>query len=619
MRRSLRWVAGLGISSQIQCPSVPPAGARASVIHLNSDSSAKIQAVTQQRIWPVVLCLILLSGIISGNAQSSSDEFTLEQVSNLFPSKGFEPEIAFWRKVFAEYGTKEVIFHDQSDLRLIYFVEKFEKDTQGDSAEARRQNKFLKKRQADLQGLLDDIRRHGTDSPTLTAEHKAIIKVLTDHGYEINSSLLGTLRDNTRYQRGVRDKFRDSLIRSGLYMPHIRRIFEEHGLPIELAALPHVESSFDYNAYSKAGAAGIWQFTRGTGRSYMTISRYVDERLDPIRATEAAAQFFKESYDALGTWPLAITSYNHGRNGMRRAHQQFGDDLRQIVDKYKSRYFGFASRNFYCEFLAALEVSRNAEKYFGELEIEDAINFDTITLDKSYDAGFLTSIKGLNTDVLVDLNPHLRRIFASGARIVPAGIHVRVPKDLGSSVEETLKSAAPSAAQLMVASDGATRYRIQYGDALGSIASQFGTTIRKLQALNSISDPNRIYPGQVILVSEGDGSGSVATATSGADSYTIRRGDSLGRVAARYGTPVKELLRINNLANPNKIYPGQTIRLREGASPAGDQAPKKYTVRTGDTLTQIARRFGTTEREIQSLNALDNPNKIVLGQELLIP
>ena len=106
---------------------------------------------------------------------------------------------------------------------------------------------------------------------------------------------------------------------SGQYMIFLKKIFKKYDLPEELIVLPHVESSFNYKAYSSAGAAGIWQFTRGTGKQYLKISYEVDERLDPILSTEAAAKLLKRNYEVLGSWPLAITAYNHGAYGMKRA------------------------------------------------------------------------------------------------------------------------------------------------------------------------------------------------------------------------------------------------------------------------------------------------------------
>ena len=138
----------------------------------------------------------------------------------------------------------------------------------------------------------------------------------------------------------------------------------KYNLPEELSVLPHVESSFQLRAYSSAGAAGIWQFTRGTGRLFMRVGYDVDERRDPILATYGAAKLLKKNYEVVGSWPLAITAYNHGLRGMQRAKKRHGTNIVKIIENYRSRTFGFASRNFYPEFLAALHVVKNQNKWF---------------------------------------------------------------------------------------------------------------------------------------------------------------------------------------------------------------------------------------------------------------
>ena len=169
--------------------------------------------------------------------------------------------------------------------------------------------------------------------------------------------------DRVRFQLGQSDRFRQGLVRSGTWKPYINEVMAKRGLPPELAALPHVESSFDPTAYSKVGAAGMWQFMRSTGVRYMRVDHIVDERRDPFFATDAAARLLADNFSVIQSWPLALTAYNHGLASMRRAvQQQKTTDIATIVAKYQSRSFGFASRNFYTAFLAALEIDSNPEQ-----------------------------------------------------------------------------------------------------------------------------------------------------------------------------------------------------------------------------------------------------------------
>ena len=144
---------------------------------------------------------------------------------------------------------------------------------------------------------------------------------------------------------------------------------------MELAYLPHVESSFNPNAVSGAGAVGLWQLTRPTARKYLTVHGGRDERYDPVRSTEAAAHHLKHAHAVLGNWPLAVTAYNHGVPGVRRAQARAGDNLDDLLRGYSSAAFGFASKNFYAEFLAAVHVAAHVEEYFPELELKPYLEY----------------------------------------------------------------------------------------------------------------------------------------------------------------------------------------------------------------------------------------------------
>src|SRR5205823_3111101 len=151
----------------------------------------------------------------------------------------------------------------------------------------------------------------------------------------LTTASLAELRDNVHTQVGIKERFRQGIIRSGRYAEVFQEIFEKQGVPAEIALLPLVESSFENRARSNAGAAGIWQFTRGTGRLYLNVNRKLDERLDPARATRAAARLLHDNYNALGSWPLAITAYNHGRAGMLRAQSEAGPEIANIIEQYR--------------------------------------------------------------------------------------------------------------------------------------------------------------------------------------------------------------------------------------------------------------------------------------------
>src|SRR5262249_19269151 len=144
----------------------------------------------------------------------------------------------------------------------------------------------------------------------------------------------------------------------------MERIFTAAGLPPELMILAQVESGFQTRAKSSCGAMGIWQFTRATALQYMKVSRYRDDRLNPVRSTQAAARLLRDNYDTLGSWPLAITAYNYGTGGTARAAGIYGGDYSKMVSRYEGPRFGFAVKNYYAEFLAALQVHQHEDEFF---------------------------------------------------------------------------------------------------------------------------------------------------------------------------------------------------------------------------------------------------------------
>ncbi len=217
--------------------------------------------------------------------------------------------------------------------------------------------------------------------------------------------------------------------RSGQWRPHIRSVLAEHDLPQELEVLPHVESSFNPSAYSKVAAAGMWQFMPATARQYMRVDQVVDERMDPFIATEGAARLLKTNYKTTGTWPLALTGYNHGAGGMVRATEALGtNDIDVIVQKYKGKAFGFASRNFYASFLAALEIDSNPGRYFGKVKMDVPIAYDVVAVQKYVSAKALASEAGISMEELKMHNPALLGPVWSGDKYIPQGYPVRVPK-----------------------------------------------------------------------------------------------------------------------------------------------------------------------------------------------
>ena len=272
-----------------------------------------------------------------------------------FPRPAFiEPNIQFWVDVFATYSVRDFAIVDRDKVSRIYQVYHLPGDGIPTRDDVDWVNVYLKSKYSDL------LQHLAAGHQPETAEERRVAEMFKGESL----SAYSIAADNLRVQEGLRERFREGLVRSRYYRPTMERIFRQWGLPPELVTLAQVESGFQSRAKSSAGACGIWQFTRATGAKYMKISRHHDDRLNPIRETEAAAQLLRSNYDQLGDWALAITAYNYGTGGIARAADLYQGDYSTMIERYQGPRFGFAVKNYYAEFLAAMDVYENEETYF---------------------------------------------------------------------------------------------------------------------------------------------------------------------------------------------------------------------------------------------------------------
>ena len=262
------------------------------------------------------------------------------------------PNVAFWKQIYTAYGVGDFVLHDRDRLDVVYSVVRVREATSQARAAALAEPEIRRMR-AQYKDILTRLAA-GASPEELGAEGAVVAQTW---GCPCSPEVLRRAADNIRVQQGLREKVDEGLHRAGKLLPRMLTILRQHQVPAELAALPLVESTFNPAAYSKAGAAGLWQFIRSTGKQYSLVSRKRDHRRDPVRATEAAARLLRDNYQALGSWPLAIIAYNHGHAGIRAASTLVGSTaIEDIVARYNGPRFGFASKNFYAEFLAALDV-----------------------------------------------------------------------------------------------------------------------------------------------------------------------------------------------------------------------------------------------------------------------
>ncbi len=436
------------------------------------------------RALTIMVCALLLTPLLStfGAAAESPDPFAHP------PS--LEPDVRFWIRVYTEVTTDQGLLHDAWNLSLVYEVLRF--DPASSPREREHRVAAAKARYAAL------LKRFAAgDTGNLTSHERRILHAFGDHAAP--RDFLDAI-ERIRFQLGQADRFREGLIRAAVWEKQIARTLTEHGVPAEIAALPHVESSFNLAAYSKVGAAGLWQFMPSTARRFMRVDGIVDERLDPYTATEAAANLMLYNYRLLGTWPLAVTAYNHGPGGLRRAQDELGtSDIATIVKHYNGATFGFASRNFYVAFLAALEVDRHAEKYFGPIarlpdtdstpvEVPDYVPVDALAKAFKVDLGALRV-----------LNPALRPPIWNGSRFVPRGYTLRLP---GSPPKAEIAAGWErlSPAQRYVAQRNDGRHKIRRKETLAGIAAAGGVSLSRLLAANGWSPGHAVTRGETIRI-----------------------------------------------------------------------------------------------------------------------
>lgn len=452
----------------------------------------------------VMLFLVLLGGC---HGHVLAEDFPLPD--------SLKPNVEFWKRVYSEIDGDHGFMHDSRDLSVVY--ETIRVPANSSSRQRKRTISAARKR---IKAQLYRIASKPFDQ--LSEKDR---KVRQQFSWGAPGKDIRAAARHIRFQRGQADKFRKAIQRSGYYNDYIIKRLNEAAMPTELAALPFVESSFNVRANSHVGAAGIWQFMPATGRRFMKVNHVIDERYDPYRATDAAVRLLQYNYSILKSWPLALTAYNHGVGGMRRATRKTGTrDIGVIVKNYRSRTFGFASRNFYTEFLAALEVSQNAEQYFPGVSPYAPQKLKRFKLDHYVPARVLANTLGIKLEKLKQHNLALREPVWDGEKRLPARYELRIPGNLiTGQLDQQLRN-IPSAA----------RYDKQVPD----------------------------------------------------KTYTVRRGDSLSRIAAIYGIKVNDLVMMNNLRSRHRIRVGQKLFLPQKGQPI--PKPRPVVSKPGPVVVAVA-------------------------------
>jgi len=477
------------------------------------------------------------------------------------------PNVAFWTEAFSFYSEYQSIIHSEVRPEKVYAVLDFRDDVVrvGPNEARRLQQRAEKAIKREIDQHLRHIHALRDKPDALSPVERKVYDLFADStDPERFREAVGTFRA----QRGLKEKTELAMRVSGQYLPKMEGIFAAEGLPTTLTRLPLVESSFNVEAYSKVGAAGLWQFIPSSARLYMRLDEAVDDRRDPWTSTQAAARHLKEDYELLGSWPLAITAYNHGRGGLSRGLREVkGDDLEDLLERWDGRRFGFASRNFYAEFLAAVDVERDYRRHFGEIQRHAPLEFEVVQIQHYVPYEALRRCAGLTEQEFHTLNPGFRPEVLDGRLHVPPNTSIRVPVGMGQGF---------MAAYLALGEDQRfsqqrfyyVRYRVQRGDNLGAIARRYGVSVSALKQANGIGSRSLIRSGQVLRIPPRGGSKAhpvKVAAQAGADLpyalHHVRPGQTLTAIAQQYRTTIAALRRLNQLDPANPLHAGAIIKV----------------------------------------------------------
>ncbi len=333
----------------------------------------------------------------------------------------------FWRRVYSVWTKDQYVMHVSEYPEVVleaYDISAYA-DELGPIAKDNLVKRFAKVRRETLKAMLLTMHKN-RNNPSLFDERMKQVALSMNHIKAANKYQVAA--HSLRTQRGQTDFIKSGLELSGKYLPAIELEFRSQGIPEEITKLAFVESSFNLKAQSKVGASGVYQIMPSTGKQYLRMEAGIDERNDPIKASRAAAKLLRLNYKLTGNWPLAITAYNHGVGGIRRAVRSVGtNNIVELINRYDGPQFGFASKNFYASFLAVYATVSNAEKIFPDVKTASPLNFATLRLGKATPIPELKKRFSLSHGDILALNPDISPRFVKGHGTLPRGYVLKLP------------------------------------------------------------------------------------------------------------------------------------------------------------------------------------------------
>jgi len=418
-------------------------------------------------------------------------------------------------------------------------------------------------------------------------------------------------RELDSFRNQERKLFEEGYKRSGRYREMILEELRREGLPEELVWMPMIESWFKTRAFSRASALGLWQFIASTGYRYgLKRDRYIDERMDPEKATRAATLYLKELHSWFGDWTTALAAYNCGEFRVRRLiNQQRIAYLDHFWDLYQM--LPRETRRFVPRFIAAVLIVNDPARYGMTLpEPDPPLRYETISINKPLKLSTLAGKLGLESETLADYNPELRHKSSPEKEYA-----LKVPVGTG---EQALAAVTALSRYVPPEATYVTHY-VRRGETVSGIASRYRTSVSSITQANRLGRNYLIRPGQRLKVPTRYGSSYSTTQTRQLTkegdnlAYTVKRGDTLYHIAQSFTTSVQDIKRRNNLRS-NTLQVGQKLVIHA----ANAEGSTFYTVKSGDTPFKIAQRFGMNMNVLLSMNGLTTRSKIYPGQKLRV-
>jgi membrane-bound lytic murein transglycosylase D len=474
------------------------------------------------------------------------------------------------------------------------------------------------------------------------------------------------------FQSRLRNRFSLWMARSTRFMPMMKKILNEHGLPEDLVYLAMIESGFSTKAYSRANAVGPWQFIRETGQRYgLRVSAWVDERKDPIKSTRAAAKHLSDLFNRFGSWYLAAAGYNAGEGKITRALALYNAQNFWEITADHCHYIKEETKQYVPKMIAAALIAKEPEKYgFVNIPYQSPLAYEEVTFPGGVELKEVAAACGVDVEGIVDLNPELKRW------VTPPGVSEYVLRIPTGSRDRLMENYA----QLIKPKPVLTykEHRIKKGERLASIAKRYGVKASLIAQVNRIKGKGNLNPGLVLLIpqkggvqgspneielidlenhfekksslriarnnSEGKSSVSVSKKSEKEDllhpiRYKVKKGDSLTSIAGKFDVEVSMIKKWNPKGG-KRIQAGSTLTLfvpktnsdREGKKETGKSGKSiqkkvkaeggeriksvRYTVKRGDSLSEIAQKFNVKPDQIRTWNRLSNKRPIKPGDKL---